>query len=60
MSTSDDQKIIDLCRNLSRGYKEKRKKEQTNENRHVTSIHDVCEPDMINGTTLMVDGGFTA
>ena len=28
MSTSDDQKIIDLCRNLSRGYKEKRKKEQ--------------------------------
>ena len=26
MSTSDDQKIIDLCRNLSRGYKEKKNK----------------------------------
>ena len=45
MSTSDDQKIIDICRNLSRGYKEKRKKEPKNENRHVTSIHDVCEPE---------------
>ena len=28
MSTSDDQKIIDLCRNLSRGYKEKSKKKK--------------------------------
>ena len=28
MSTSDDQKIIDLCRNLSRGYKEKKKKKR--------------------------------